>query len=169
MNKRFTKDNVKVGLYAIGGLILIYYVSDLVRSWINKAKPTEPTPEQKKAQTTQTNTDSGIIKLVPKGSGENTKRRMTDVYLTELANKFYEATDGFVDQSKIINSFIPIKTDADFIRMSEIFGKRSYWGGLQTDTLLEAFNEYADNYTKARINQSWRINKKYPTLITFTL
>ena len=170
--KKFSKEDSKALLYLGGGAVLIYYLGDFIKSWVAKLKPTPNDGRQDDQKEVITRKDKGIINVTPKGNGANTKRLQTDVYLTSLADKFYGSIDGiFVEHVALQNSLIPIQTDADFARMSEIYGIRGAdgFGFLGRRNLLEAINEYANAYDKARINQSWANNKKYPNKITFKL
>ena len=170
--KKLTKADSKNLLYLGGGAVLIYYASDFIKSWLAKLKPTPEDARENEQKKVVNQTKTGIINVQKKGAGLNVKRYDTDIYLQGLASKFYEAVNQVtVDHIMLQNALVPIKSDADFAKMSQIYGVKGAdgFGIINPMNLTEAIQRYANGYDKARINQSWANNKKYPSKITFKL
>jgi hypothetical protein len=164
----FTKSDIKNVLYLGLGFVVLRNISDIVGGISDKITPDAPTPQEKEIKAIE----KGKIPLTKKGNGANLKRVDSDTYLQQRVDKLKE---GFLqnNQSLIINALIPVKTDADYSRMSELFGEKWYTkftvGKIGFYNMSSGLNAFANASTKARINQSWEINKKYPNQITFKL
>lgn len=159
------RENIKL-LFQLGVAgIILYNLQDI----INKIKGTF-TPTAQETQNKEI--DKGKIVLTKKGTGLNLKRYDSDTYLQQRVEKLKSGIEKR-EQSMIQSALIPVKSDADYARMSELFGEQFSLMFLSGDigyyNMSEAIQTFATAYTKARINQSWANNKKYPNYITFKI
>lgn len=142
----------------------VYFINKLVEGFGKAATsilPEGTTPTQSKS-------DKGLTKVSKTGKGLNLIRGNTDQQLQQLVSKLKVAfADN--DQTAIQNVFINVKTDADLAYMSELFGQERYSYTFQYLNMWNYFQKVASKYTKDRINQSWLINKKFPTRISMKL
>jgi len=166
-----TKDysnDIKNGFYLGLGIIILYNLNDIIKGIKGAITPDAPTANEKE----NIAISKGKFPLTKKGNGANLKRFDTDSALAQRVAKLKSGIENN-DQSMIQNALIPVKSDADFAKMSDLFGEEFSLlftrGSVGFYNMSEALQEYATAYTKARINQSWSNNKKYPTQITFKL
>jgi len=168
MDKSKLKDLAPT-IILVGGAILVLRV---LSGWAEKLTPDPVDPEEKKQEKDIERQERGTLDETKRTTtGKNLKRYDSDTALRNRVTAIKVALDEFpsVNQTTLQNCLIATKSDADYRFMSQVFGTAFDLRPTQLNNknLTEWLNSRMSSYSKNRVNQSWKTNKKYPQQITF--